>query len=179
MQPRLLEIQNEEQELRRIMAEAVMRLNALAEERQAISIKTVFRRRQTLTFDPGGKTIRWEGGSVTLGRKSCHFVKTLWFAKKRRMKTCKLCEKVFGCSTTPDETLRKFIQRLSNALYLAKFPYEIKPVKIHKPMKTKGLDWVGHFGTKRQMSHSSKTIFGKTSRTPRILSHVGAFSQQK
>ncbi len=125
---RLIDIEAEEQELHQMISEAISRLKQLGEERLKI-LTEAKSDIPTLAFDRDGRTIRWETGQISLGPKAFRFVKSLWFAKKWRLRTGVLCQKVFESSTTSDETFRKFLRRLSQKLRIAYFPYRIVPVK--------------------------------------------------
>jgi len=113
-----------------IKAEA-MRLAGIEEERE----KRTGRKR--LTFDPDGKTIRWNGGSVRLGEKPCKFVRTLF--EKRRVLFTSMATVVWGNSLIPSETIRVTVCNLRKALVKANFPYEIITIETKK-IETKARD---------------------------------------
>ena len=86
--------------------------------------------RKQLTFDPDGKTIRWNGGSVRLGGKPCKFVKTLY--EKRKVRFTSMATVVWGESLTPPETIRVTVCNIRKALAKANFPYEVITVESKK-----------------------------------------------
>ena len=86
--------------------------------------------RKQLTFDSNGKTIRWNGGSVRLGKKPYTFVKALY--EKRRMRINGIAKAVWGESLTPSETIRVTVCNLRKKLAMANFPYEVMTVESKK-----------------------------------------------
>jgi DNA-binding response OmpR family regulator len=87
-------------------------------------------KRKLLSFEPDGRTIRWNGGSVRLGEKPCKFVKTLY--EKRRMHINRIAKVVWGGSLTPSGTIRTTVCNLRKELANAGFPYEIITVTNKK-----------------------------------------------
>ncbi|MCL2303891.1 MAG: hypothetical protein FWC43_00955 [Planctomycetaceae bacterium] len=129
MKTRLLEISNEEQKLLQTITDAIACLDTLAKERDTILTMIIPQGRPVLEFDPDGRTIRWGTESVKLGAKSCQFIKTLWFAKKRRMKLVNLEPIIWGDRLVSSEVVRIFVHRLVARLEKACFPYKILPCK--------------------------------------------------
>jgi DNA-binding response OmpR family regulator len=59
-------------------------------------------------------------------------IRVLWLAKKRRLKTYRLCEKIWRSSSTPDKTIKQAIYRLNEKLESNSFPYKICPIKSER-----------------------------------------------
>ena len=78
-----------------------------------------------LAFDDDKRTIRWDGGSVCLGKKPYRFVKALYFAKKRRLKRAQVDYIVWKKQIVGGRTVYETFRQLRNTLREAQFPYEI------------------------------------------------------
>ena len=128
MNPRVAEIQKERQAKVQIMQQALADIAALDKEELEILTGTERTGNKQLTFDSDGKTIRWDDGSITLGKKPCQFVKELYFAEKRRMKFGRIAKAVWGNSLKYHNTIKVTVCNLRKKLMNAKFPYEILSV---------------------------------------------------
>jgi len=87
-------------------------------------------KRKLLTFDHDGRTIRWDGGFVRLGKKPCKFVQSLY--EKRQMLINSIAETVWGDATTNSNTISVTVCNLRKELANAGFPYEIITVECEK-----------------------------------------------
>jgi len=103
-------------------------LNLRAEESVIISAR--FRLPgPMLEFDADGRTIRWIGGEVVLGKKPYKFVKSLYDADNHRLRIEKITRTVWGGRYTAHATIKMTVSNLCRQLSAAKFPYEIESVK--------------------------------------------------
>ena len=79
-----------------------------------------------LTFDDGKRTIGWVGGEVKLGKKPYRFVKALYFAKKQRLRTTTLENRVWGKMGNPAfGAVKTMVSRLEKVLRENGCPYKI------------------------------------------------------
>ncbi len=134
---RLIDIEAEEQELHQTISEAISRLTQLGEERLRIltGAKSGI---PTLAFDRDGRTIRWKTGEILLGPKAFCFVKALWFAQKRRLRTDQLGQIVWKNEAISSETVRIFLWRMKIRLKKHHFPFEIVQVQNSQTKEIKG-----------------------------------------
>ena len=87
-------------------------------------------KRKLLSFEPDGRTIRWDGGSVRLGKKPCKFVQSLYV--KHRMLITSIAKMVWGDAATSSNTISVTVCNLRKELANADFPYEIVTVECEK-----------------------------------------------
>jgi len=85
-----------------------------------------------LAFRTDGRTIRWAGGSVQLGKKPCKIVRALYRAKKHRLSTITLEKIVWGLHTPTSGNVRTTVCNLNKTLAAKNFPYEIVNIKCKK-----------------------------------------------
>jgi DNA-binding response OmpR family regulator len=93
---------------------------------------------QLLSFDIKDHTIQWIDGKLTLSKFRFHIVQILWNSKKHRIKTFKLCQKVWNNSMVKTETLKRMLRRINEQLILNGCPFEIQPVKSQKTHEIAG-----------------------------------------
>ena len=129
MNPRVLEILDRRAAIRLAIGELCA--EDLVLETELREILETKERKQTrsgdvpLVFDPDGRTIRWDGGSVRLGKKPYKFVQALYLAKKKRMRIAGIAKAVWGNELEPHSTIRVAFCRLKPKLEIANFPYKI------------------------------------------------------
>ena len=130
MNPRVAEIHDRldainlaEGELRDERAGLLAELKAMFEARDC-------KKRKLLSFEPDGRTIRWDGGSVRLGKKPYKFVQSLYM--KRQMRINSIAEMVWGDAATNSNTISVTVCNLRKELANAGFPYEIVTVECEK-----------------------------------------------
>ena len=133
MNPRDIEIQNRIDALMSAMGEMCAELIVLrAEQEERREGKARERARSgdvPLVFDPDGRTIRWDGGSVRLGKKPYKFVQALYLAKKKRMRIAGIAKAVWGNVLTAPHTINVTFYNLVDELKKENFPYKILNVK--------------------------------------------------
>ena len=129
MNPRVLEILDrlDAIDLARgeLCAEELVLRTELRERLEAKERKQTRSGEVPLVFDPDGRTIRWDGGSVRLGKKPFKFVQALYFAKKRRMRIAQIAKAVWGNELIANNTINMTFYRLVDKLKKANFPYKI------------------------------------------------------
>jgi len=88
----------------------------------------------SLVFDANTRTIRWDGGSVKLGKNPFKILKVLYFAPNRRTKLLGLTERVWGISSKNHSTVKSTVSRLNSKLKKAKCPFKIVGAKCLQPI---------------------------------------------
>jgi DNA-binding response OmpR family regulator len=93
---------------------------------------------QLLSFDIKEHAIQWIDGKLTLPKFRFHLLRILWKSKKHRIKTLKLCQKVWNNSAINTETVKRMLRRINEQLSLNHCPFEIQPVKSQKTHEIAG-----------------------------------------
>ncbi len=129
MNPRLLDIQAEREEQRRIIAAALERLAALDVESASLfaSLRTELPP-QELSFSGDGE-IDWIVGRSTFSPSTCRLVRELWESPTKFISREEFREFVQFDEDADDAAIRTCVCRARKELSAKGFPYDIETVK--------------------------------------------------
>ena len=175
MNPRLLEIQNEQQEQLLVIEQASASIAALNKEANEILTGKV-RLEPPILLTFGKNVIQWKDGALAIRGKGYKFVKALYNADEMQLEIAALEEIVWKDDMEmkgkiiKQNTFIKALQRLAETLERAKFPYRLLPVESKERYEVVAQHQEKKPTSKRIQSRITGAQLGMTVNCPNVLS---------